>query len=386
MVDGPWKDVVGALVGELAVAAAVAQVDEVDDAVGEAVVGVRALHDEQLAAVDEQAVAARERAAVDLELADLARGVAVLAHLDAEEPPGVRVDDDELVGAPIAVVAVTVAVVAALVVAAVVVDHDAVEVERRRRGVEGDLGRRRDDVGGVDRLGRRRAGGDLLRRQVVDRGALGVGRVDVAALGDVEVVDEGRRAVAALGVERRQQRAAVDVVDLDRPRARAGRVELAVLDLQAGGRLARGAGDEDGHRRRGVAQLAAVDAAVAGGRDEEEAAALVEGHALGVAVLRLGQRVDVRGAVVVDLAGRRCRRGRRPPRAWRRDRRRRRGARCRRRPVVLAAVLLAAAAAAAAPAARAVVGEGHRSAAGQCRHGEDGHDHPQDLSHVNAPS
>jgi hypothetical protein len=169
--------------------------------------------------------------------------------------------------------------------------------------VEGDLGRRGDDVGGVDRLGRRRARGDLLGRQVVDRGALGVGRVDVAARGDVEVVDEGRRAVAALGVERRQQCAAGDVVDLDRAGGRAGRVQPSVLHLQAGGRLACRAGDEDGHRRRGVAQLAAVDAAVAGGRDEEEAAALVEGHALGVAVLRLGQRVDVRGALVADLAG-----------------------------------------------------------------------------------
>jgi hypothetical protein len=192
---------------------------------------------------------------------------------------------------------------------------------------------------------------------VIDRGALGVGRVDVAALGHIEVVDEGRRTAGALGVERGEQRAAVDVVDLDPPRGRAACVELASLHLQAGGRLARGPGDEDGHRRRGVAQLAAVDAAVAGGRDEEEAAALVEGHALGVAVLRLGQRVDVRGALVPPVVT-----------------------------MVLGAVLAAPAfAPASAGAARAMIGEGH-AAAGQGRHGEEGHSHPQDVSHVNAPS
>ena len=223
-----------------------------------------------------------------------------LPTLTRKSWPGVRVDDDELV-APVAVAAMAIAVVAALVVAAIVVDHDAVEVERRRRGVERDLGRRRDDVAGVDRLGRRRAGGDLLSGQVVDRGPLGVGRVDVAALGDVEVVDERRRAVAALGVERRQQRAAVDVVDLDRPRARAGGVELAALTFRPVADWPAAPRDEDRHRRRGVAELAAVDAAVAGGRDEEEPAALVEGHALGVAVLGLGQRVDVRGPGVVVL-------------------------------------------------------------------------------------
>jgi hypothetical protein len=50
--------------------------------------------------------------------------------------------------------------------------------------------------------------------------------------------------------------------------------------------------------------------------------------------------------------------------------------------LVLTAVLLAAPT----RAARAMVGEGHRSAAGQGRHGKKGHDHPQDLSHVDAPS
>src|SRR3954462_983464 len=127
----PLEGVVGALVLEPGLAPVVAQAEEVHDAVGEAVGGVGALHDEQVATVDEQAVAAGERAVVlDRDLADPARGVAVLADLDAEELPGVRVDHDEPVGTPIALVAVTVAMVAALVVTTVVVDHDAVEVER----------------------------------------------------------------------------------------------------------------------------------------------------------------------------------------------------------------------------------------------------------------
>jgi hypothetical protein len=50
--------------------------------------------------------------------------------------------------------------------------------------------------------------------------------------------------------------------------------------------------------------------------------------------------------------------------------------------MVLGAVL---AAPASAGAARAMIGEGH-AAAGQGRHGEEGHGHPQDVSHVNAPS
>ena len=53
--------------------------------------------------------------------------------------------------------------------------------------------------------------------------------------------------------------------------------------------------------------------------------------------------------------------------------------------LVMAAVVLAAAAAATATAAavaRAAVRKRDRSAAGQCRHGQDGHHHSQDLSHV----
>src|SRR5262249_2424501 len=143
-------------------------------------------------------------------------------------------------------------------------------------------------------LGRRRARRDLRGRQVVDHRPERVGRVDVAAVGDVEVVDEGRRRVASRRIERGEQGAAGDVVDLDGAGRGAGRVEPAPEDLHPGGGLPLRAGDEHRYGRGRVAERAAVDAAVAHGRDEEGAAALVERDALRVAVLRFGQRVDLR--------------------------------------------------------------------------------------------
>src|SRR4051794_23546470 len=260
---------VGARALELGAGLAAAQLEDAD-------LRGTALHDEQPAAVEEEAVAARHGRSVDLRDLPRCRGV---TDADLEELARVRLDDDQPVG---------------------VLGHDAVEVEPC---LVLDLGRDRDLL--------RRAGAGLHLRpgHVPEDRAERVRDVDVA-VGHDEVVQEP----AGAGRERGDLLLGGDVVDRDRPRCAAGDVQLASGDLHPDGRLACRAGDEleDGAAVRG----AAVDRPVAG-RTDEEGLAAGRRDTLRVAVRRRREREHRRRLRVLlpvvflaaAVVGERCRAG-----------------------------------------------------------------------------
>ena len=264
---------VGDLLDDLALRAVVAELHDVDDAVralGRRLLAVRPAHDEQPAAVEQQAVTAGERAAVDLDLLDLAVRHGV-AEGDPVQLAGVRLDHDQLV---------------------VVLRHDAVQVEHAGRRVDRDL--RRD----VDRLDRAAAGRHGRGRRPCRSPAWWSRSRRRRRPGQVEVVDEP---AARLEDDRRLRRVG-EVVDPDLARDPAGHVQQALADLHAGGERRR-AGSPPAMNGWSVSlsSVPGEDRARSGARDEEPAALLVERDALGRAVRRgIVKIVAAKRAVAVD--------------------------------------------------------------------------------------
>ena len=169
---------------------------------------------------------------------------------------------------------------------------DAIEVEDERSEVVLDLGADRD---AFRRAPARR---DLRRRDVPQRGNERVGDEDIAILRHHEVVEHA----SAKALERSHSLLARDVVDGDRAREAAGHVQLPPGHLHADRFFAGGPRNELLHQpsvERPPIDGAASTRTVAGGADEEGAAALVEGDPFGIAVGRRREGVDPRLASAV---------------------------------------------------------------------------------------